>query len=464
MLEAHVGQLPQHVVEPDDRLRRGGPPPVGRRRPRARGRPRRPAGARRRRSTRVVSPHASARRSSLGRPASRRRRPRRARRRARERRAARPPDRRRRRQTAGSARLPMITGCTNSTATWRACSATPAPRTTSWRRPRTGGPRERGAGDRPRSLAQSRAIALPARSSHPAPGRRPSESDRRVSYTRWAGPAGIDRAATGVANGASERRATIDVARQSSKRSSTPSHDALFSQDAIGRLVVWNRSAERIFGHHAEDVVGEPVLDLFPCHVRPTSRSSIDAVLGGDRRRPRRDGDRAQGRDAGADRAVAAPGQRSDGHAASASSASPATSPSSASPRPRWPRPRPGSAKPRRSPTPGAGCGTSASGAVQWSEEMHRIHGIDPARFDGTLDAHLACRPPRRRRPRSAAPSPTPSTAAARSTSSTGSSAPTGASDRLYARAEPTFGSLGAVVGLRGFAQDVTERDSTGSR
>ena len=29
------------------------------------------------------------------------------------------------------------------------------------------------------------------------------------------------------------------------------------------------------------------------------------------------------------------------------------------------------------------------SGAVQWSEELHRIHGIDPRDFDGTLEAHL---------------------------------------------------------------------------
>ena len=27
---------------------------------------------------------------------------------------------------------------------------------------------------------------------------------------------------------------------------------------------------------------------------------------------------------------------------------------------------------------------------VQWSDEFHRIHGLDPLDFDGTLDAHLA--------------------------------------------------------------------------
>ena len=46
---------------------------------------------------------------------------------------------------------------------------------------------------------------------------------------------------------------------------------------------MWNRSAERIFGHHADDVVGRPLIGLFPTHVRPTSRRCVEAVLGGDR-------------------------------------------------------------------------------------------------------------------------------------------------------------------------------------
>src|SRR5687768_18022780 len=29
------------------------------------------------------------------------------------------------------------------------------------------------------------------------------------------------------------------------------------------------------------------------------------------------------------------------------------------------------------------------TGSVQWSAEMHRIHGLEPIDFGGTLDAHL---------------------------------------------------------------------------
>ena len=39
------------------------------------------------------------------------------------------------------------------------------------------------------------------------------------------------------------------------------------------------------------------------------------------------------------------------------------------------------------------------TGAVQWSDELHRIHGVDPLDFAGTLDAHVACVAPRRSGP-----------------------------------------------------------------
>ena len=29
------------------------------------------------------------------------------------------------------------------------------------------------------------------------------------------------------------------------------------------------------------------------------------------------------------------------------------------------------------------------TGAVQWSAEFHRIHGVDPLDFDGTFESHL---------------------------------------------------------------------------
>ena len=52
---------------------------------------------------------------------------------------------------------------------------------------------------------------------------------------------------------------------------------------ADGRIVAWNRSAERIFGRHAEDVVGTSMRDLFPEHVRDDVVVLLDTVAGGAR-------------------------------------------------------------------------------------------------------------------------------------------------------------------------------------
>ena len=97
-----------------------------------------------------------------------------------------------------------------------------------------------------------------------------------------------------------------------------------------------------------------------------------------------------------------------------------------------------------------------ATNAVQWSDEYHRIHGVDPLDFDGTFDAHLACiheddRPRVR--------------AAVERSITTGRAAqeeyrivrPDGEIRSVHTRAEPTIDSTGAVVGLRGVGQDITE-------
>ncbi len=230
-------------------------------------------------------------------------------------------------------------------------------------------------------------------------------------------------------------------------------HDALFSLDASMRVELWNRNAERVFGRHSEGVVGEPADRLFPTHVR----SLLDRVLGGERvdhveteierkdgmpvaialsLHPVRDatgsccGIVGVARDVTEQRLAQAALAETEARLREAEGLAHAG---------RW-------------------LWDVGSGAVQWSEELHRIHGIDPAHFDGTLDAHLRAVHP-------------DDVAAVRATLMTAveSGLPFDAQYRivrgdgrertLYARAEPSLGSTGAAVGLRGFAQDVTERD-----
>jgi PAS domain-containing protein len=99
------------------------------------------------------------------------------------------------------------------------------------------------------------------------------------------------------------------------------------------------------------------------------------------------------------------------------------------------------------------------TGAVQWSEELHRIHGLDPARFAGTIEAHLEpVHPVDRQRVRAAMTAAVslhqPLMIEYRIIR------PDGAVRHLYARAEVALAPSDAVVvaGLRGICQDVTGR------
>jgi PAS domain S-box-containing protein len=103
------------------------------------------------------------------------------------------------------------------------------------------------------------------------------------------------------------------------------------------------------------------------------------------------------------------------------------------------------------------------TGAVQWSDELHRIHGVDPLEFAGTLEAHLECaHPDDRRRLREAMEAAVES----------GQPfeleyqivRPDGSERWIYLRAEPTVSSAGMVVGLRGIGQDLTDASVTPDR
>lgn len=53
------------------------------------------------------------------------------------------------------------------------------------------------------------------------------------------------------------------------------SADAILAIDAAGRVVTWNAGAERLFGRDAADVVGQPVLALFPV----ARHAEVEALL-----------------------------------------------------------------------------------------------------------------------------------------------------------------------------------------
>jgi PAS domain S-box-containing protein len=97
------------------------------------------------------------------------------------------------------------------------------------------------------------------------------------------------------------------------------------------------------------------------------------------------------------------------------------------------------------------------TGAVQWSTEFHRIHGIDPLDFDGTFESYLGLIHPADRGGVRAAmmesvQSGCPFEYEYRVTR------PGHAVRTVQVRTQPTLGSAGTAVGLRGIGQDVARR------
>jgi PAS domain S-box-containing protein len=231
------------------------------------------------------------------------------------------------------------------------------------------------------------------------------------------------------------------------------SDDAIVACDAAGRVVMWGPTAERLFGRGAAEMVTQPFEVLFPEHLRSDVRMVVARVLAGERiRHFETEVHRPDGmplpfslslcplREAGQQAAALVVARDvTEQRLAQAALAEVEA------------RLEEGEAMAHV----GSWLWDVRTGAVQWSTEFHRIHGIDPRDFDGTLESHLAF-VHHEDRPRVKA--------ALEASVRTG---------RLFAeeyrivrgdggvgvvnvRAQPAIGSSGAAVGLRGIGQEVT--------
>jgi PAS domain S-box-containing protein len=234
------------------------------------------------------------------------------------------------------------------------------------------------------------------------------------------------------------------------------SDDAMCSLDGQGNITSWNHSAERIFGYTAAEVMGEPFGRLFPEHLQSEAAAILATVEVGEQVIHLET--EVQRKDAMpvpislcaspvrevADRSLAAVVLARDITERQLTQATLAELES---------RVRESEALARV----GGWLWDVRTGAVQWSDEQHRLLGVDPLDFDGTLEAHLACvHADDRERVH----------ASMLTSVETGSTfdeeyrivRPDGDERKLYVRASPTIGSAGTVVGLRGVGQDMTDR------
>jgi PAS domain S-box-containing protein len=262
--------------------------------------------------------------------------------------------------------------------------------------------------------------------------------------------------ARAVARDVSGERAEEARSRLAAFLESTP--DAIYTLDNKGVIQTWNHGAERLYGYAAHQAIGLPGTSLFPAGHHEEARMACECVLAGEpvqlfETEARRDDavlvpvslnlwpvrDRA-GDVVGI--SVIARNLTDERLAQAALAESEVRLKESES-----------------LVHVGGWVWDVGTGAVQWSEELHRIHGLDPARFAGTIEAHLELvHPADRQRVRAAM---TAAVSLHRPLETEYRIVrPDGSVRHLYARAEVALAPSDAVVvaGLRGICQDVTRR------
>lgn len=234
------------------------------------------------------------------------------------------------------------------------------------------------------------------------------------------------------------------------------SDDAMISHDAQGNIMTWNQTAERFFGYRATEIVGEPYATLFPDHVRADVSAVLETVMAGDRIKHfeteilRQDGMPMPIslslcpvlNDAGVPVAsIIIAMDITEQRLAQATLAEVES------------RVRESEALAHV----GSWLWDLRTGAVQWSDEFFRIHGVDPLEFGGVFESHLGpVHPDDRERVSDgmvdAVGTGRPFDDEYRIVR------PDGTIRVVHARAQPSVGSSGTVLGLSGIGQDVTER------
>jgi PAS domain S-box-containing protein len=228
---------------------------------------------------------------------------------------------------------------------------------------------------------------------------------------------------------------------------------ALFSQDADGCIVRWNRGAERIFGYSEDEILGESLTSLVPPHLGADLESITRRVAAGER----------------VDRIVTEIQRKGGMPVPIALSVSPVIDASGTFigavgvaqelTETRLAQAALAEVEQRFSEWEalahvGRWLWDVGTDAVQWSDELHRMHGVDPLEFEGTLSAHLdVVHPDDRERIRALMEGAVSSGATFEDQYRL---ADDNSNRWLAMRAEPAVGSSGDVVGLRGVSQDIT--------
>jgi PAS domain S-box-containing protein len=237
------------------------------------------------------------------------------------------------------------------------------------------------------------------------------------------------------------------------------SDDAIVTCDKTARITSWGAPAARLFGHNAHDAVGRQLDTLVAGHLRKAIIDLMEFVIAGERIRHfetevmRPDGmampmalslSRIMDSEGAFIGFVVIARDMTEQYVAQAALAEVEARVEEA----------------EALAHVGSWMWDVRTGAVQWSAEFYRIHGLDPLEFGGTLDAFLALVDPGDRAPLHAT-----------MVEATGSGSPFEFRFRLAnpigggvveVRARPVSDSTGATIGFRGIGQRVTGEGTDG--
>jgi PAS domain S-box-containing protein len=238
------------------------------------------------------------------------------------------------------------------------------------------------------------------------------------------------------------------------------SNDAVFVQRADATIASWNPAAERLFGCAASEILGQSCVPLFAAHLRDEVEQLLAAARAGDRiAQYESEVVRADGMPVPISLSVTPVHGAPDGSNASYAPVRLVLVARDLTEQ--------RIAQASLAEIDARICESEAlahvgswlwdlrTGAVQWSDEFHRIHGIDPLDFGGTFDAHVeAIHDDDRLRVRTKMEAAVASAHAFEDQYRV--VRPDHDVREIYVRGHPAAGSAGSVVGLRGIGQDVT--------
>jgi PAS domain S-box-containing protein len=240
------------------------------------------------------------------------------------------------------------------------------------------------------------------------------------------------------------------------------SDDAIFTCDMSGRVVSWSAAAERLFGRTSDDTLDGRLEVFFPGHLSHEVEAVLATVLAGDRiRHFETEIVRPDGMPLPVSLSLCPLWDASDVPIGSVVIARDVTEQRLAQATLAEVDAR--MAEGEALAHIGSWLWDLRTGAVQWSAEFHRIHGVDPLDFDGTFECYLGL-----------IHSDDREFVRAAMVQSVESGRPFNREYRVIrpretvrvvqVKGQPTFGSAGTAVGLRGIGQDVTDRDAVVNR